>query len=407
MSALSKYSLAVLLFGGLLLGTALPAFAGGDSEGGDPDAVGHSADGYYLNFDPLGHVELPRLFLIRNADGAISFDVFGSTHAVVESGEYDLIGMDGEPMNAQEVEETLAAHAQVYFQVVPKGGEVLIDFSITRQLLFVFISALLVLLIGLRLAARYKKGIGRETAPRGTWQNMMESLIIFLREDIAIPSLGEEKYKKYFPYIVTVFLFILLGNLIGLIPFGVTATSHIMVTGTLALFTFLITQFSANKDYWMHIFWPPNVPVPIKFILIPVEILGMFTKPLALAFRLFGNMLSGHLVIVSILGLIFIFAAQFGAGVGTGVIFISVPLTIFIYLLKIVVSLVQAYIFTMLSAVFIGMAIEEHEHHHDEHHGHELVAVASGNGHTAELVSGDGTAIIQNTPASQPSLTGA
>ncbi len=354
-----------------------PAFAAEDEGTGDPNAIGHSADGYYWEV-PFAKIELPRLFLVRRPDGALGFDAFLTTHGALESPHYTLgTGVVGTTtaeastasLTTDQVEWAVENHEHTYFPVVyaEPGGRILVDFSITRQLLFVFFSALLLLAIGLSLAARYKKGIGRDVAPHGTWQNMLETVIVFIRDDVAKPAIGK-KYHKYLPYLLSAFFFILIGNLLGLVPWGVTATSSIMVTASLAFCTFMVTQFAGTRDYWRHIFWPPNVPVPIKFILIPVEFIGLFTKPLALAFRLFGNMVSGHLVIVSILGLIFIFAAQLGAGVGIGMIFVSVPLTIFIFLLKLMVCFVQAYIFTTLSAVFIGMASEEHTH--DAHHEH-------------------------------------
>jgi F-type H+-transporting ATPase subunit a len=201
---------------------------------------------------------------------------------------------------------------------------------------------------------------------------MMEALIIFIRDEVAKPTIGD-KYRKYLPYLLSVFLFILLGNLIGLLPWGVTATSGIAVTGALALITFSITQLAGSRDYWMHIFNPPGVPGFVKPIIIPVEILGLFTKPITLAVRLFANMLSGHLVIVSLLGLIFIFTAKIGTVAGWGSILVAVPMTIFIYMLKILVSIIQAYIFTMLSALYFGLAVEEHGHGaHDHEHGEAL-----------------------------------
>ena len=363
MNLLRMHGKALLVL--LLMGLALaPAAYAAGSEDGDPNAIAHSADGFYLDFSPAGIVELPRLFLLRGPDGGLSFDAFGSTHAAVDAG-YLLVGENDVPVATGEIEETILNHEHLYYTLANPNAEIVLDLSVTRQQVWVLIVALILLVMGLRLAGRYKRGLGRDEAPRGTFQNMMEALIVFIREDIAKPSIGP-KYRRFMPYLLTVFIFILLGNLLGLVPWGVTATSNIMVTGTLAFFTFVITQLAGTKDYWKHIFWPPDVPVAIKLILIPVEIMGIFTKPLALAFRLFGNMVSGHLVIVSILGLIFIFAAQLGTGIGIGMIFVSVPLTIFIYVLKIVVSLVQAYIFTMLSAVFIGMAAAEH-HHHDAH----------------------------------------
>ena len=344
----------------MLLALVVPTNAvAADEETGDPDAIGHSADGYYLDFSPVGIVELPRIFLIRGPDG-MGLNVFGSTHAALESGRYTLLGLDGNPMSSADYAETLEAGAHYYFPVVPIDGSVIIDFSITRQLVFVFLAAILLVIVVMLLAGRYKKH-GVDSAPRGIFQNLMEVIIVFLRDEVAKPTIGP-RYCKYLPYLLTVFVFILFGNLLGLFPWGVTATSNIMVTAALAMITFGFTQFAGTKDYWRHIFWPPGIPTAVKFILVPVEVLGLFTKPFALAFRLFGNMVSGHLVILSILGLGFIFAAQFGAGVGWGMsAFVAVPITIFIYVLKLAVSLIQAYVFTMLSSLFIGLAIQEHE----------------------------------------------
>ncbi|MFW5955335.1 MAG: F0F1 ATP synthase subunit A [Rhodothermales bacterium] len=347
----------------LFVAVALPiSVVAADDETGDPDAIGHSADGYYLDLSPIGKFELPRLILVDVEDGGWRFDAFPSTRAALASDRYILGDAAGNVLVEADIAEAISTKKHYLFPIEPVGASVIIDLSITRQLVFVFIAALLVIVLIMRLSSRYR-GDRRNKAPRGVFQNLMEVIIIFIRDEIAKPTIGD-RYRRYLPYLLTVFLFILIGNLLGLLPWGVTATSNIMVTGTLALFTFFITQFSGTKDYWRHIFWPPGVPTAVKFILVPVEILGLFTKPFALAFRLFGNMVSGHLVILSILGLIFIFAAQFGAGVGWGTAFVvSVPLTIFIYVLKIAVSLIQAYVFTMLSSLFIGLAIEEHEPH--------------------------------------------
>ena len=348
-----------------------PHGEGGHSEesSGDPGAVSHSADGFYLNFEPLGIVELPRLFLVSTAGGGIGFDVFGSTKSALQSGEYTLAHPDsaGATLTAAQVEQTLHSshHDYLYFPVAKEAGtgSILVDFSITRHLVAVFIAALLLIVLALGVARRYKRGVGREEAPRGTWQNMVEVMIVFMRDEVAKPALGHH-YQKYLPYILTVFFFILLGNLLGLVPWGITATGNIMVTGTLAAFTFFITQLSGTKEYWKHTLNPPGVPWFVKPFLVPVEIIGLFTKPLALAFRLFGNMVSGHIVIISLIGLIFIFTAQFNAWVGWGTAaFATIPLTIFIYFLKLAVSFIQAYIFAILSALFIGLAIEEHEEH--------------------------------------------
>jgi len=340
---------------------------------GDPDAIGHSADGVYLDFQPLGKIELPRIFLVRSADGGYRVDAFLSTHGALASGRYTLksdFAPEAALLSAAQVDTVVKEHTHFKYPVVAAAsGEIIfIDFSMTRQMVFVLLCGVILLVIGLSLAARYRKGIGADTAPQGAWQNMMEALIIFIRDEVAKPTIGE-KYRKYLPYLLSVFIFILLGNLIGLLPWGVTATSGIAVTGALALITFSITQLSGSRDYWMHIFNPPGVPGFVKPIIVPVEILGLFTKPITLAVRLFANMLSGHLVIVSLLGLIFIFTAKIGTVAGWGSILVAVPMTIFIYMLKILVSIIQAYIFTMLSSLYFGLAVEEHGHGaHDHEH---------------------------------------
>lgn len=384
------------------------AFAAADEETGDPGAVSHSADGYYIyvpwfNKKAQKSFELPRILLVKSDEGGIRLDVFGSTKSALKSEKYSLINTEGEAFSKSELdtffEDSHKPH--LYYPIKPKSASTLVDFSITRQILFVFLAGAFVVIMIMRLAGRYKKGIGREQAPQGTWQNMLEVLIKFIRDEVAMAAIGP-KYKKYVPYLLTMFFFILLGNLLGLVPWGVTATSNIMVTGALAIITFFIVQFSGNKSYWTHIFWPPGVAVPIKLILIPVEVLGIFTKPIALAFRLFGNMVSGHLAIVSVLGLIFVTSAKISLFVGGVFIPFSMAITIFIYLLKLLVSFIQAYIFVMLSAVFIGMAVEEHHHddHDEAHHG----AAAQG-GHVEALGSmANGSGNGSLSPAPQPQL---
>ena len=388
------------------------SFAADEEETGDPGAVAHSADGYYIYIPwPDGSkwqksFELPRILLVSNEGGGMRLDVFGSTKAALKSGKYDLMNTEGKAFAKDELEAFYAdSHKpHLYYSMQPKGGSILLDFSISRQILFVFLAGALLVFMMMRLAGRYKKGIGREQAPQGVWQNMLETLIKFIRDEVAKTAIGP-KYKKYVPYLLTMFFFILLGNLLGLVPWGVTATSNIMVTGALATLTFLVVQFSGNKSYWSHIFWPPGVAVPIKFILIPVEVLGMFTKPISLAFRLFGNMVSGHLAIVSVLGLIFVTAAKINLFVGGIFVPFSMAITIFIYLLKLLVSFIQAYIFVMLSAVFIGMAVEEH--HHDDHsdahhHAHDSIKEGEGGGMLESMAHGSGNGSL--TPAPQPQL---
>ncbi|HCQ75937.1 MAG TPA: ATP synthase F0 subunit A, partial [Leeuwenhoekiella sp.] len=178
------------------------------------------------------------------------------------------------------------------------------------------------------------------------------------------------KYRKYMSFLLTVFFFIWVSNLLGMTPFGFNITGQIAVTVCLALFTFFIVQFSGNKDYWKHIFWMPDVPVIMKIILIPIEVLGMLTKPFSLLIRLFANITAGHVVVMGLIALMITLKAQFGAVGSTG---LSLVLTLFISVIEILVAFLQAFIFTMLSALFIGMAVAEHDHHHEhDEEGHEV-----------------------------------
>ncbi len=370
-----------VLFLALLAGFLSVPPANAAAEGEDLDPIHHSADGYYLDFMPIGKVELPRLFLVRRADGSLGFDAYGSTASALHSHEYvpeaghgaedDAHGETADEGHGEEagIEALIASGLHLDAHLVPAdGGHVIIDFSVTRHLVFAILGALLVILIFTSLARRYARGIGRETAPKGVFQNLFETLVLFVRDEIARPNLGEKHYRKFLPYLLTAFFFILICNLLGLVPFGATATSNLMITAVLATTTFILTQVNGSKDHWMHVLWPPGVPTFVKPILIPVEIMGLFTKPIALAIRLFANLTAGHLVILSLIGLIFSFGKIFGPGVGYGVAPVSIAFSLFIYLLELLVSFIQAYIFTMLSALFIGMAVAEHDHHHDEAH---------------------------------------
>ena len=181
----------------------------------------------------------------------------------------------------------------------------------------------------------------------------LEPIIVFVRDDIAIPNIGEKKHGRFMSYLLTIFFFIWFLNLAGMTPLGVSVTNNIAVTFSLAFFTFIITNFSGNKHYWGHIFWMPGVPKPMRIILAPIELLGLFIKPFALMIRLYANMTAGHIVIMSILGLIFVMQNYFASGA-----FFS--LTLFLSVLELLVAALQAYIFTMLTALFIGSAVQEH-----------------------------------------------
>ncbi len=306
-----------------------------DAEGAPIDVVGKVVDHHELAV--LGyHVPLPRIFLVEG-----DLLAYGSTNSAIESG--DFVENEGALMPAN-------------------GAEITLDLSITSHLMYVWFGLILTVWITIAMARKYKQGVGRKTEPKGWFQNLFEIVFVFVRDDIARQNIPDNKYQKFVPYLFTVFIGISFMNLFGLLPWGATATADITVTGVLAAFTFFITQWNGSKDHWEHVFWFPGVPGWMRIILTPIEIIGLFTKPFALAVRLFANMLSGKIMIICILGLIFIFTDIFGSAAGIGMSFFAVPLTVALYVLKAFVGLLQAYIFTLLSAVFIGMAAEEHAH---------------------------------------------
>jgi F-type H+-transporting ATPase subunit a len=244
-----------------------------------------------------------------------------------------------------------------------------LDFSITKNVLSIFISCIILFLVFISIARRYKK---RGLVPRGFLQSSLETLILFVRDEVARPIIGPKKYEKYMPFLLTVFFFIFFTNLLGLIPFmpgGANVTGNIAVTMVLAIFTFVITTFSANKSYWKHIVNTPGVPwwlkLPVPLMPI-VEALGVFTKPFVLAVRLFANITAGHIIILGFMALIFIFG-QFSAGAGYGISIVSVIFGIFMSLIELLIAFIQALIFTLLSALYFSMATEEH---HEEEHAH-------------------------------------
>ena len=226
------------------------------------------------------------------------------------------------------------------------------DFSITKSVLMIIVTGILMFFAFVGMAKSFKKGPIVTGAGR-----FLEPIILYIRDEIAIPNIGINKYKKYMPYLLTVFFFVWFLNLFGLTPLGVNVTGNIAVTFALALITFIITQFSGNKNYWKHVFWMPGVPVPMKIILAPIELLGVIIKPFALMIRLYANIMAGHIVLMSLVGLIFVFQNWIGSS-------LSFVLSFAISLIELLVALLQAYIFTMLSALYFGFVVEEHDEAH-------------------------------------------
>ncbi|MFT6197714.1 MAG: F-type H+-transporting ATPase subunit a [Nonlabens sp.] len=244
------------------------------------------------------------------------------------------------------------------------------DFSITKNVVTALLVGLIMFLLFRGLGKQYKmraipKGIGR----------VLEPLVIYVRDEIAKPNVGEKKYRKFMGFLLTVFFFIWIANLLGLTPLGTNLTGNIAVTVGLALLTYLITTFSANKDYWKHIFWMPGVHPIMKIFFIPIELIGTLTKPFALLVRLYANITAGHVVLFTLLGAITVAKTDMsigaGATIGYGIFYFV--LAIFITLIELLVAFLQAYIFTLLSALFIGMAVVDHDHEHEhDKEGHDI-----------------------------------
>ncbi len=248
--------------------------------------------------------------------------------------------------------------------IAQTGAEVY-DFSITKTVLGIMVAALLMIWIFLIVTRGYRRNINE--APSGL-QSLLEPLILFIRDDIAKSSIGEKKYEPFMPFLLTVFFFIFFNNLLGLVPLfpgGANVTGNISVTLVLAAFTFILTTINGNKHYWIDILNTPGVPWWLKFpipLMPVVEIVGIITKPFVLMVRLFANITAGHIIALGFVSLIFIFGA-ISAALGLGVSVVSVAFMVFMNLLELLVAFIQAYVFTLLSALYFGLATMEPEHH--------------------------------------------
>jgi F-type H+-transporting ATPase subunit a len=317
----------------------------------------HIADSHEWHF--FGHVAVPLPVILWTDNGLVSFlsNKFGHNDHGTELLDVNgtkLVYYHGKyfyPEAVKSADGTYIAHNNKGDIINSKP----LDISITKNVVSLLISVTVLLVVFIGIANTYKKRVGK--APKGL-QSILEPIIIFVRDDIAKPQLGH-KYRGFMPYLLTVFFFVWLNNLMGLIPFfpgGANLTGNIAVTMMLALCTFILTTVNGNKNYWGHVF-TPHVPWWLYPLMIPVEIIGLFTKPIALMIRLFANITAGHILILSLISLIFILKSVLVAG-------IAVPFVLFISLIELVVGFIQAFIFTILSALFIGMAVEEK---HAEH----------------------------------------
>jgi F-type H+-transporting ATPase subunit a len=356
----SVKSILVASFSAILLcfGTAVQANEGdGHGEAAKFDAgkaiLHHIADSHEWHFFTVGHthVTIPLPVIIYSPQRGLS--VFSSSHFHHGEAIHEGYKLDHDHIVAVDADGNVDASVKAY------------DFSMTKNVVQMLLAVITLVLIMTSIAKKYAAN-GANKAPSGL-QNAVEPVITFVRDEVAKPNLGH-KYKKYLPYLLTVFFFILINNLFGLLPGAANVTGNIAFTALLGIISFIVIIFSTNGHFWGHIFWPPGVPFLVKLILIPVELLGVFIKPAALIIRLFANMTAGHIVILSFVSLIFIFG-QMSTVAGWGFSPVSIAFSVFIYVIELLVAFIQAFIFTNLTAVFIGQAMEGD--HHEDAAGHK------------------------------------
>jgi len=313
----------------------------------------HIKDSHEFHFFSIGdfHATIPLPIILYSKEKGI--EVFSSSH----------FGKEGQDIyNGYGLDENQ--------KITSSDGTVVYDLSITKNVMQMFIALTLLVWVMTTVANKGKAG-GSKIAPSGL-QNAIEPIITFIRDDVAKPNLGK-KADKYLPYLLTVFFFILINSLVGLVPGSANVTGNIAFTAVLGIISLIVILFSTNRHFWGHIFWPPGVPFLVKLILIPIELAGvLLIKPAALIIRLFANMVAGHIVILSFIVLIFIFGAMATAA-GYGFSPLSVAFAVFIYLIEILVAFIQAYIFANLTAVFIGQSLEGG---HGEGNGHDDPIIA-------------------------------
>ena len=330
----------------------------------------HVADAHEWHFATIGetHVTLPLPVIIY--DKVDGLKVFSSSNFHAHHGEPSHPSADdhrAHPSAHEEVdhhEHTITSEIHEGYGLDSEGklvsieGHEFYDLSFTKNVASMLLSVVLLLVVFLGIGSFYSKN-GGKVVPTGA-ARLIEPIIIFIRDEVAIPAIGHKHHARFMPYLLTLFFFIWFNNLMGLLPGGANVTGNIAVTLVLAVITFFVVNLNANKDYWMHIFWTPGVPWWLKtiFPVMPiVEFLGLFTKPFSLMIRLFANITAGHIIILSLLSLIFLFES-FAVGV------VSAAFASAMNLLEFLVAVLQAYVFTLLTANYIGAAVADH--HHDD-----------------------------------------
>jgi F-type H+-transporting ATPase subunit a len=325
------------------LGLPNPVQAAGDGDSKTGFLIPHVMDNYEWHFATIGHthITLPLPVIIYSSDQGLEFFLSSDfqNHDTHKFGkEYGKSGYY--------IDENYDLHAI-------DESRTFYDFSITKNVMMMFIIIAILLYLMISTANHYKKMPG--TAPKGI-ASFIEPLVIFVRDEIALTQIGHKHYRKFTPYLLTLFFFIWVGNLVGLFPEAGNLTGNIAFTLTLGVFTLILTVFNGNKGYWKHIFMPPGVPLALLPIIVPVEVLGILTKPASLVVRLFVAITAGHIVILSFIALIFVFESL---AVGVA----STVMLVFINFIEILVATIQAYVFTLFTAMYVGTAVAEEDHH--------------------------------------------
>ena len=356
---ISKLYTAILVL--MLTFSTSVTLAGGGESGAkfDPGKMitDHIVDAYDWHLWGEGHgsVSIPLPVILYSADRG--FEVFSSSHFHHGEDVYNGYAIRDRRIVAVNESEGLAEHATID----EARTEGLWDISITKNVVSLFVSLILIFWLFISVAKAYHARPGQ--APKGL-QGLIEPLVIFVRDDVVKAAIGEKKYMKFLPFLLTAFFFIWINNLLGLVPFfpgGANLTGSISVTMVLACITFIVVVINANKHYWHHIVAMPGVPAWVLVLLTPIEILGLFLRPFVLMIRLFANITAGHIIVLSFFSLIFIFG-QMSTGAGLGVSVLSLAFTVFMTCLELLVAFLQAYVFTLLSAIYIGAAVEEPHH---------------------------------------------
>ena len=306
------------------------ALASGETKEGEVEKfnaneviIEHVLDDHQWHF--ADHLVLPLPIIVYSS--ARGLEVFSSSHFYDE--HHNKVDYNGYKLEGRDIYLTAS-------------GQKVLDLSVTKNVAMLFINAAVLLMVFLSVAKAYKHNAGK--APKGL-QSFIEPIVVFVRDEIVKPNLGHHS-QKYLPYILTLFFFILFGNLLGLLPGAANLTGNIAVTVTLAIITFLITNFSGNATYWKHIFWTPGVPLPLRIIILPVELIGVFTKPFALTIRLFVAITAGHIVLLSLICMAFIFHSYL-VGIGASIV------VLFISLIELLVAGIQAYVFALFTSLYI------------------------------------------------------